>query len=118
VGMPRIHDPGATLFAVAGGDFPEHVGQRGFVGGVAAHDFITDRKAVRGDDQGDDDLHAVGTLVAAVTEGFETARLGDRAVGIDFEVGAGEIGEKDVIAGAEKSAPAFLEVGEEGLAMS
>lgn len=40
-------------------------------------------------DEGADDLHAVWTLVAAVTESFEAAGLGDRAVGIDLEVGAG-----------------------------
>ncbi len=93
-GDAAIHDPGAPLFAVAVGDFPEHVGERGFIRGVAAHDFVTDGKAIGGDDESDDDLHTVGTLVAAVTEGFETARLGDRAVGIDLEVGAGEIVEQ------------------------
>ncbi len=50
-GDATIHDPCAPLFAVAVGDFLEHVGQRGFVRGIAAHDFITDRKAVRGDDE-------------------------------------------------------------------
>ena len=112
-GDAAIHDPGALLFAVAVGDFFQHAGERGFVGGVAAHDFVADGKSVRGDDEGDDDLHAVGALVAAVAEGFDFARFGDRAVGIDLEVGAGEVVEQDVVSGAEESRPAILEVGEE-----
>ena len=36
--------------------------------GVAIHDFVGQWKAVRRDDQRDHDLHAIGTLVAAVTE--------------------------------------------------
>jgi hypothetical protein len=62
-------------------------------------------------------LHAVGPFVAAVSEGFEAAGLGDGAVGIDFEVGAGEVVEQDVKAGTEESAPAFLEMTEECIAM-
>ena len=84
---------------------------------MIAHDFIADGQAVGSDDQGDDDLHAVGALVAAVTEGFEAAGFGDRAVGIDFKVGARQIIEQDVIGYAEESKPAVLEVAEEGLAM-
>ncbi len=37
-----IHDPSPPLFAVAGGDFLQHADQGGFVGGLAAHDFVTD----------------------------------------------------------------------------
>ena len=32
-GDATVHDPGAPLFAVAGGDFTEHAGERGFIGG-------------------------------------------------------------------------------------
>ena len=63
-------------------------------------------------------MHAVGTFVTAVAEGLELTGFGDRAVGIDLEVGAGEIVEQDVVAGTEEPGPAFLEMGEECLAVN
>lgn len=112
-----IHDPGAAFLAVLGGDFFQHCAQRGFVGSVAAHDLVGDGQAVRGDDQGDDDLgdddlEAVGAFVAAVAEGFEVAGLGGVAVGIDLEVTAGKIVEKDVEGGVEEANPAFAQMSE------
>ena len=40
--------------------------QKQALGGVTRQHFVGKREALRGDDQGDDDLHADGSLVVAV----------------------------------------------------
>lgn len=85
-----IHDPGTPLVAAALGVL-KHVAESGFVGGVSVYDFATAGQAVGEDDERDDDLQAVGMFVAAVTEGSEFAGFGDCAVGIDLELGEGDI---------------------------
>lgn len=73
------------------GDPGEHVAQGGFVGGVAAHDFVGDGKSVGGDDQGDDDLQAVGAFAVVDLAKIEQGLLngfagGDAAVFHDAPV--------------------------------
>jgi len=46
--------------------FFQEVFERGFVAGVAGHDFVGQRKAFGTQDRGDDDLPAVGASVATV----------------------------------------------------
>ena len=109
-GDAAIHDPGAPGFAEAGLDFFQEAAQGGLVGGVSGHDLVGEREAFGGDDQGDDDLHAVGTLVAGVTElALVVGREGRGAL----EVGAGEIVEQDVEFDSEEVFPTCSKEGEE-----
>ena len=109
-GDAAVHDPDAPRLAEAGLDFLQEAAQGGFVGGVAGHDFVGEREAFGGDDQGDDDLRAVGTLVARVAE---LAFVAGREGRIAFEVGAGEIVEEDVEFDSEEVFPASAQEGEE-----
>jgi hypothetical protein len=71
-------------------------------GGPSTYDFVGQWKTVRRDDQCDHDLHAIGTLVAAVTElPLAIARR------IAFEIGAGQIIQEHVEIGLKQVFPAL-----------
>ena len=74
-GYATIHDPDAIGFAVLGLDLPEKIGQGGFVRGVAGQDFVGDGKSFGRDDQCDDDLDAVASLVATVAEATDVVGI-------------------------------------------
>ena len=81
-----IHHPRAFGLAVLLLDLGQKLLQCRLVRGVAVHDFVGQWKAIRRHDQRDHDLHAIGTLVAAVTElPLAITRR------IAFEIGAGQI---------------------------
>ena len=111
-GDAAIHHPDAPRLAVLRLDLGQEAAQRGLVGGVAGHDLVGERQAFRRHHQGDDDLDAVGALVAAIAEAalvvFVLRRIG-------FEIGAGQVVEQDVEAGVEEIAPAIDEMGEQRL---
>jgi hypothetical protein len=67
-------------------DLVDEGAQRGAVGGVAVHHLVGQWKALRGDDERNDHLHAVRALIAAVTEA-PFAAFGHVA----FEVSAGQV---------------------------
>ena len=70
---------------------------------IAGQDLVGQGKTVRGDDQGDDHLDAIGAFIPAVAEGaFPMLRW------VALEVGAGQVVEQHVKAGIEEAAPAFL----------
>jgi hypothetical protein len=81
----------------------EHL-ERGLVGGVTRQHFVSDGETLRGNDQDNDDLHAVTPLVAAVTKAalvlFILRRRG-------FEVSACQIIEQDVEVDTEQVLPAL-----------
>lgn len=110
-GDAAVHDPDALGFAILGFDFFEEVGEGGVVGGIAGEHFVGDGEAVRGDDEGDDDLDAVAALVATVSKAADVFGVLWR---VTLEVGAGEIIEEDFEFGLKEGAPAFSEVVEEG----
>ena len=68
-----MHDADTLRFALLLFDLGQEVFVRGLVGGVAGHHFVGQGEALGRDDEGDDDLHAVAALVAAVAE---AARVG------------------------------------------
>ncbi len=70
-GDAAIHDPQPVLFPILLFDFPEEPRQRCFIRCVSGHDLVGDGKAFGGDDQRDDHLHAIGSLVAAVAEALQ-----------------------------------------------
>src|ERR687896_1550202 len=78
--------------------------ERGLVGGVARQHFVGDGETLRGNDQGNDDLHAVAPLVAAVTKAalvlFVLRRRG-------FDVSTCQIIEQDVEVDTEQVLPAL-----------
>jgi hypothetical protein len=78
--------------------------QGGGVGGVAGHDLIGQREALRRDDQGDDHLHAVRPLVAAVAELAQARRRW-----IALEIGAGQVVEQNIEADGEEAVPTLLQ---------
>ncbi len=84
-------------------DLGEEVLERGFVGGVAGQHFVGEREALGRDDEGDDDLHAVAALVAAVAE---AARVGGIDGRITFKIRAGQIVEEHLERRVEEIAPA------------
>ena len=54
-----VHHPYALCFAVLFLDLLEEPSESGIVGGVAGHNLIGQGEAFRGNDQGNDHLHAV-----------------------------------------------------------
>ena len=100
-----VHHPNAPRLAVLRLDLGEEAPQRLVVAGVAGHDLVGERQAVRRHDECDHHLWAVRPLVPAVAVATLVA-LGLRR-GVDFEVGAGQVVEQHVeAAGVEQIAPA------------
>src|SRR5205809_114281 len=66
-GNAAVHEPDPIGLAVLALNFFKKVSERGFVGGVAAEHFVSQRQTFRSDDQRYDDLHAVGAFITAVT---------------------------------------------------
>src|SRR5215831_695922 len=87
-GNAAVHEPDPIGLAILALDFFKKVSQRGFVGGIAAEHFVSQRQAFRSDDQCDDDLHAVGALITAVAKAALVILGKGR---IAFEIGAGQI---------------------------
>src|SRR5207245_7901196 len=67
-GNAAVHEPDPIGLAVLVLDFFNKGPQRGFVGGIAAEHLVSQGQALRSDDQCNDDLHAVGAFITAVTE--------------------------------------------------
>ena len=82
--------------------------ERGFVAGVARHDFIGQRKAFGTEHHRDDHLAAVGAFVPAVAV-FGFGRL----LHLALEISAGQVVEQQVVSGAEEIFPARLQMREE-----
>ena len=111
-GDAPVHDPDALGLAVLRLDFFQKPSERGFVAGVAGHHFVGQREAFGTQDHGDDDLTAIGTLVAAV------AALGfGRLFHLALEIGAGQIVEQQVVSGAKEVFPPRLQMREKGRPM-
>jgi hypothetical protein len=104
-GNAAVHDPDPLGFAVLGFDFREEAAQGGLVGGVAGHDFVGQRKTLGGDDQRDDDLDAIASLVARVSE-LAFVILSEGRVAL--EIGAREIVEQHFELHTEKVFPFAL----------
>lgn len=109
---PPIKHPDAPFVAVLGLDPLQHFLQRGHVGAIALEDLVAQRKALTGDHQRHDDLHAVGAMIAAVAApGF------GNLPGLAFKVGAGQIIEEDLAVRGEEILPAPLQMAEQRLLM-
>ena len=67
-GDAAVHHPDAVGAAVAVLDAVQEAAQGGGVGSASAHHLVAQREALGRDDQRDDDLPAVTSLVAAVAE--------------------------------------------------
>jgi hypothetical protein len=105
-----VHDPNALGLAILLFDLGEEVLQRGLVAGVARQDLVGQGKALRGHDQGDDNLDAIGALVTTVAVlAFAVLRR------LAFEIGAGQIVEQHIEADIEQHPPALLQRGEQRL---
>ena len=102
-GNAPVHHPDAFGCAVALLNQFQHVPQRGFVGGIAGEHFIGQRQPLGRDDQRHDDLHAVATFVATITEAAGIAFIIRH---VALEVGAGQVVEQHVELRAKEIAPA------------
>ncbi len=91
------HPPGAAVFAL---HRLEHVLQGPHIGPVALEDFIGKRKAFRSDNQRDNDLFAVGPVIARVAApGFLDL------FNFAFKVGACQIVKQHIEAGSKEVVP-------------
>src|SRR5207248_11799289 len=106
------HHPNSFRLSVLRLDLLQKRPQRRAVAGVARQDLITERKAVRGDDQRDHDLHAILALVAAVAEPAFVFRILRR---IAFEIGSRQLVEQDVKFRPKQVLPALPEMTEKRL---
>ncbi len=85
-------------------------------GGVAGQDLVGERQAFGGDDEGDDELRAIGPFVAAVAvAAFGALR---QVGGVDLEIGAGQIVEQHVEGSVEQIAPTLGQMREQSLLVS
>jgi hypothetical protein len=107
------HSPGLAVLAF---DLGAEIAQRLAVGGIAGQNFVGERQAVRGDDQCDDELRAIGPLVAAVSVA-SLAVLG-KIGSVHLEIGAGQVVEQHVERGVEQIAPALGQMREQSLFVS
>jgi hypothetical protein len=105
VGTPRSITHNAPRLAVLALDLAEEGPQRLAVGRIAGQDLVGERQAFGGDDEGDDELRAIGPLVAAVAVTAFGA-LG-QVGGVDLEIGAGQIVEQDVEGRGGEIKPTF-----------
>ena len=101
-----------SIFAILIGDLLKELAQGALVGGVSGQDFVGQRKTFRGDNESDDDLHAIATLVSAVAEATLVSFGKGR---IAFEIGAREIVEEHFVFNPEEIAPALGKVIKERL---
>ena len=86
-----VHNPDAFRFAVLLFDLGQEVLERGLVGGVARQHFVGEGKTLGRNNEGDDDLHAVAALIAAVAKAAQIGGIGGR---IAFKICAGQIVEE------------------------
>jgi hypothetical protein len=105
-----IHHPDALGLAILVFDFLQEAAQRRVVGGIAGQDFIRQRKALGRHDQGDHHLHAITALVAAVAVTALVVLVIRR---VRFEIGAGQVVEQNLEAGAKQILPALPQVAEQ-----
>ena len=99
-----IHHPRAFGLAILLFDLGQELPQCRLVRGVAVHDFVGQWKTIRRDNQRDHDLHAIGTLVAAVAKlPLAIARR------IAFEIGTGQIIQQHLEIGLKQIFPALAQ---------
>ena len=102
-----VHEPEAAGLAVLAFDAAEEVSQGLVVGGVTRQHLVGQRETFWGDDQGDDNLNAIASVVAGVPmPAFVTLR--ERRIAL--EVGAGQVVEQHLVGGVEKIAPSIVQV--------
>src|ERR1700741_261505 len=106
VGTPRSMMPDPIGLAVLVLDLFNKGPQRGFVGGIAAQHLVSQWQALRSDDQGDDDLHAVGAFITAVAE---AALVAFRKGWIAFKIGARQIVKQYVKLYAKQCCPSLVQ---------
>src|SRR3979411_850784 len=105
-GHATVHEPDPISLAVLVLDLFNKGPQRGFVGGIAAQHLVSQWQALRSDDQGDDDLHAIGAFITAVTE---AALVAFRKGRIAFKIGARQIVKQDVNFYAKQGRPSLAQ---------
>jgi len=88
----------------------KEIRQRRAIGGVARQNLVGEREAFRRDDQGDDDLHTVVALVAAVAVAALVVLIIRR---IGFEIRAGQIIQQHFKARSEQVLPALAQMTEQ-----
>ena len=82
-------------------------------GGVAGQDLIGERQTLRRHHEGDDELRAIGPLVAAVAvAAFGALR---QVGGVDLEIGAGQVVKQHVEGRVEEIAPTLRQMREQRL---
>src|SRR6266481_2437031 len=75
-------------------------------GGIAAEHLVSQGQALRSDDQCNDDLHAVGAFITAVTE---SALVALRKGRITFKIGARQIVKQHVKFYAKQCRPSLVQ---------
>ena len=80
--------------------------------GVALQHLVGQREILWGDDQGEDNLNAITSVVAGVPM---LALVTLREWRIAIEVGAGQVLEQHLVGGVEEISPSIVEVGKQRL---
>jgi hypothetical protein len=109
-GNAAVHYPDALGFAVLRFNLVQKLPQRGSIGGVARQHFVGQREPLGSHDQRDDHLHAVRTLVSAVSVAPLVVLI-SRSTGL--EISAGKIVEQNVKLGAKQTLPSLGEMTEQ-----
>src|SRR5208282_117391 len=109
-GDTTVEHPGSLGLTVLGFDLFEEVPQRRLITGITSEHFIGQRKTFRRDNQSDDHLHAITSLVPTVPE-LALVCFSDRR--ITFEIGTGQIIEENLELGVEEIFPALSQVSKE-----
>src|SRR5271166_1001629 len=109
-GHTTIHHPGSLGLTVLGFDLFEEIPQRRLITGITSQYLIGQRKTLWCDNQCDDHLHAITSLVPTVPE-LALVCFSDRR--ITFEIGTGQIIEENVKLGVEEIFPALSQVSKE-----
>lgn len=91
-----IHHPGALSLAVLRLDGSKEIPQGGFVTGVAGQHFIGQRETLRGHNETQNDLHTIGSLVAAVAK-----LLYPNTAWVGLKIRTGQVIEQNVRSGRE-----------------
>mgnify|MGYP000661908548 CR=1 FL=1 len=100
-----IKDPEAAGFAELRFDGVENVFERGPIQTIAGKEFVAERKAFERDDQRQDQLFAIGPMIARVT----ALGLG-HGLDVALKISAGQIVEQQIEGRAEEILPLLREV--------
>src|SRR6266481_10128593 len=106
-GMTTVHHPDPIGLTVLDFDLAQELFERRLIGAITGQHFVGQRKTFRGDNQGNDHLQAIGSLIATVAVAtlvfFASLRIG-----IGLKIGACQIVEQHFEFESEQILPPWL----------